>query len=152
MTTTASRIRALAAFVVLTVGLAVVPATAASATGPGSATFTITGDGSPLVNHFVGISGTEFRGGFTDSSGVVSFTDLALGEYSLDVVSSDYPEFHLPFTLTETSPSLTQDVALPLWPGGTGAVTGTVTDRTSGEPIAGAQVQGFRTDAPDETP
>ena len=152
MTTTAARIRALALTVALAAGLSLVPATAASAMGPGSVTFTITGDGAPLVSHFASISGTEFRGGFTDGSGVVSFTDLALGDYSLDVVSSDFPEFHLPFSLTDTSPSLTQDVALPLWPGGAGAITGTVTDRTSGEPIAGAEVQGFRTDAPGRNP
>jgi hypothetical protein len=156
MTTTAARIRAFAALVVLTFGLALVPATAASASGPGSATFTITGAGSPLVSQYVSVStgdfGAGFASGFTDASGVVSFTDLALGEYTLNVLSSDYPEFHLAFTLTEESPSLTQDVALIEWPSGTGVVTGVVTDRATGEPIAGAQVQGFRMDAPGRNP
>jgi hypothetical protein len=152
MTTTAARVRALAVTVALAAGLSLVPATAALASGPGSATFTLTGDGAPLVSQFASISGPDSQPGFTDGSGVVSFTDLALGDYTLDVASSDFPEFHLAFTLTDSSPSLTLDVALPPWPGGTGAVTGTVTDRTSGEPIAGAEVQGFRTDAPGRNP
>ena len=148
MTTTAARIRALALTVALAAGLSLVPATAALASGPGSATFTVTAEGSPVAGQAVFAFGADFAFGTTDEAGIVTLSDLALGDYTLSISSFDYPSIEVPFTLTAESPSVAQDVVLVPWPVGTGVVSGTVVDRATGNPIPGVDVQASPTTVP----
>lgn len=148
MTTTAARVRALALTVALAAGLSLVPATAASASGPGSATFTITAEGSPVAGLSVYASGADFAFGTTDEAGIVAFSDLALGDYTMSIFSFDYQSVEVPFSLTADSPSVAQNVVLVPWPVGTGVVSGLVVDRATGDPMSGVDVQASLTNGP----
>ncbi len=143
------RLRALALILVAAFAFAAVPAGAAHASGPGSATFTISADGSPAVFTSVFLSGPDFAFGSTDPAGQVAFADLALGDYTLTVQSTpEYLASVVDFSLTAESTHWEQSVALTPWPTGTGSIGGTVVDFASGDPLPGLPVQVFRTDAP----
>jgi hypothetical protein len=149
MTVFSARLRTFALLVAAALAFAIVPAGAAQASGPGSATFTITADGSPVAASTVFLSGPDFRFGGTDESGVVGFTDLALGDYTLQL--SDTPQYQggtFGFSLTVESPHWEQSIALTPWPTGTGSIVGTVVDFASGDPLSGVALFVSRTDAP----
>lgn len=149
MTSLSARLRALALVVLGALAFAIVPATAAQASGPGSATFTITAEGSPVALSGLLLSGPDFRFGGTDESGVIGFTDLALGDYTLNV--SNTPQYQgttVAFSLTVESPHWEESIALTPWPTGTASITGTVVDLASGDPLPGLTVLVNRTDAP----
>lgn len=148
MTALASRLRALALVLIAALAFAVVPGGAAHASGPGSATFTVTADGSPVVLTGMFLSGPDFAFGSTDESGQFAFTDLALGDYTLDISSTpQYQGATVTFSLTAESPHWEQAVALTPWPTGAGSIAGTITDVATGAPLADVAVQVYRSDA-----
>jgi len=152
MTVFAARLRALALILVAALGLAIVPAAAAHASGPGSASFTITADGSPVTFTNATLFGPEFRFGTTDATGQVNFADLELGDYTFTVYHTDqYQQATLTLSLTAEEPHAERTVVLENWPTGTGSIGGTVVDSASGEPLQGIAVQIFRTDTPSPT-
>lgn len=149
MTALTARLRALVLVVVGALAFAIVPATAAQASGPGSATFTITADGSPVGFASVFLSGPDFAFGGTDPSGQVAFSDLALGDYTLTVPSSSaYQEAIVAFSLTVESPNWEQSIPLSPWATGSGSITGIVSDSASGAPLVGFTVQVNLLDGP----
>jgi hypothetical protein len=149
MTRSSTRLRLLALVLVAALGFAVAPAAAAHASGPGSASFTVSADGSPVAFTGASLSGPDFAWGSTDMSGLVAFSDLALGDYTLTIPSSPaYQETVVTFSLTIDAPHWEQPVALTPWPTGTGAIDATVVDLATGAPLPGIAVWVGRNDAP----
>lgn len=141
MTALAARLRALTLVLVAALAFAVAPTTAAHASGPGSATFTTTLDGAPVASSEAFLSGPDFRFGTTDAAGQMSFSDLALGDYTLWMGSTPaYQSSTVTFSLTADSPHHEQAIALTPWPTGTGVISGTVVDSATHEPISGVLV------------
>lgn len=149
MTGFTARLRALALLLLGVLAFAVVPAGAAQAFGPGSATFTVAAEGAPVAFKSVTLFGPEFRFGTTDANGEVAFSDLALGDYSFTVLNSpQYQELAVGLSLTDEAPHWQQTIELTPWPTGDGSVSGTVFDVASGEPLEGITVRADRTDFP----
>jgi hypothetical protein len=137
----AARPRALTLILVAALALAVAPTSPAHASGVGSAAFTITLEGAPVAASEVTLSGSEFRFGYTDSAGQTSFSDLALGDYTLWMGSTPaHQSATVTFSLTADSPHHEQVIALIPWPTGTGSISGTVVDSATREPMAGVLV------------
>lgn len=149
MTAFTARARTLALVLVAALAFTFAPAAAAHASGPGSATFTITLGGEPLGSTQVIISGPDFQTGSSDESGQVSFTDLAIGDYTLYIGTTvAHQGATVPFSLTDEAPQWQQEIVLVPWPTGDGSISGTVVGLASESPVAGAWVQVNRADAP----
>jgi hypothetical protein len=149
MTTLSARLRALALVLVGALAFAIAPATAAHAEGPGSVTVTVTGDDSPVLFTFVYLDGPDFAVGYTEDSGQVAFTDLALGDYTLQVSATpEYQEASIELSLTAEVPHADLVVALTPWPTGSGTISGTVVDLASGDPISDVTVHAVRLNEP----
>jgi hypothetical protein len=149
MTALTPRLRALALVIAGALAFAIVPAGAAHASGPGSATFTVTTEGSPTSGLDVTLWGPDFAWGPTDASGQISFSDLALGDYTLYIPSTPaYQQVDLSFSLTAEAPSWQQAIDRVPWPVGTGAIDATITDLATGDPLPGVTVYVSRSDAP----
>jgi hypothetical protein len=138
MTALSARVRALALILVGAVAFAIAPAAAAHAEGPGSVTVTVTADGSPVLFAFVVLDGPDFAFGNTEESGVAEFSDLALGDYTIELSSTpEYQGASVAFSLTEEAPHSQQAIELTPWPTGDGSVSGTVVDSATQQPIPG---------------
>jgi hypothetical protein len=149
MTALTGRVRALVLVLVAALAFSIAPAAAAHASGPGSATFTITLGGEPLGSTQVIISGPDFQSGSSDETGQVSFSDLAVGDYTLYIGTTvAHQGATVPFSLTDEAPQWQQQIVLVPWPTGDGSISGTVVGLASGSPVAGAWVQVTRADAP----
>jgi hypothetical protein len=141
MTALSARLRALALVVVGALAFAIAPAAAAHAEGPGSATFTISVDGSPVTTTFVFLDGPDSAVAYTGDSGVAEFSDLALGDYTLQVSGTTaHQGASVAFSLTEEAPHWEQAVELMPWPTGDGSVSGTVVDSATEQPISGVLI------------
>jgi hypothetical protein len=148
MTALSARLRTLALVLVGALAFAIAPAAAAHAEGPGSATFTITADGAPVTFEFVVVEGPDFAVGNTEDSGVVEFSDLALGDYTMQLSSTpDYQAVSVAFSLTEEAPHWQQAIELTPWPTGDASVSGTVVDSASQQPISGMLISASNFDS-----
>lgn len=148
MTALSARLRTLALILVGALAFAIAPAAAAHAEGPGSATFTITADGSPVTFVFVTLEGPDFAFGSTEESGVVEFTDLALGDYTIQLSSTpEYQGASVAFSLTEEAPHWQQTIELTPWPTGDASVSGTVVDSATLQPIPGMLISASNFDS-----
>jgi hypothetical protein len=138
MTALSARLRALALVLVGALAFAIAPAAAAHAEGPGSATFTITADDAPVTFTFVFLEGPDSAVAYTGDSGMAEFSDLALGDYTLQLSGTTaYQGASVGFTLTEDAPHWDQAVELMPWPTGDASVSGTVVDSATQQPIPG---------------
>jgi hypothetical protein len=141
MTALSARLRALALVLVGALAFAIAPAAAAHAEGPGSVTVTVTADGSPVTFAFVVLEGPDFAFGNTEDTGVAEFTDLALGDYTIQFSSTpEYQGASVAFSLTEEAPHSQQDIELMPWPTGDASVSGTVVDSASHQPVPGVLI------------
>ena len=107
------------------IGLTLAPVAAAHAVGPGTATLTFTSAGAPVANQFVSITAPDnpFGGGFTDGSGVLALTDLAVGSYSGAINSLTAPPFSFSFPITAAAPDFVGTFDVPAPPSGPGSMT-----------------------------
>jgi hypothetical protein len=128
------------------VGLATVPALPAFAeTGPGSivATFVAADTGEPAAEISVFVSNPD---GYatdvtTDTDGVATIADLALGTYSLATSPTEtYSSETYEVTLTEAEPNAVVVFERQPWPTGDSTVSFTVTDAATDLPLEGATV------------
>ena len=123
------------------------------ASGLGTISGHITGDGSPLANQYV--SAYEYStgqniNGSSDENGYYEFTGLANGEWS--IFASAGPQYQSlnppPVQLTDGATNATVDLPFVSWPVGTASISGVVTDSATGEPLAGVSVSAYSEDAP----
>jgi hypothetical protein len=120
--------------------MALVPAAAAIATGPGSMTLTLTSETPLGFFTFVRVQGPEGQQFANFDGTTATLSDLALGAYTATVDPSPAtPGGSLAFTLTASEPAFVSELALPAWPTGTASITGTIVD-DSGAPVSGANV------------
>lgn len=138
---TRTRLRGLAAMALaLVVALTAAPL-AANADPIGAVTGTVTSQGVPIEGAYVGLSSFStgtFLSAQTDANGVYSFSELELGDYSLNVSAPGQyiPSWGNAVVLTPTAPSLTFDVDLQAIPTGTASISGTVSDASTGLPVS----------------
>jgi hypothetical protein len=148
MTALSARLRTLALVLVGALAFAIAPAAAAHAEGPGSVTVSVTAAGSPVTFAFVVLDGPDYAWGNTEDSGVAEFTDLALGDYTIELSStSEYQGVYVALSLTEEAPHSQQDIELTPWPMGDGSVSGTVVDSASHLPIGGVLISASNFDS-----
>jgi hypothetical protein len=140
MKTVSHRVRTAVIALFAALAMAITPAVAANAEGPGSATITFTGAQLPPFEYvwYEGPDG-EINSAPVDSDGVLVLTDLALGEYSASVSgTATTQQASFSFTLTAEQPHYEGEVELQPWPTGTASIEGVVTG--SGEPLEGVQL------------
>jgi hypothetical protein len=84
----------------------------------------------------------------TNASGVYTFSDVAIGSYSINVSATGYVSLVEPATISGANQTLTRNIALvPAGGASYGAIGGTVTDRDSLDSLSGVTVtlrQGVR--------
>jgi hypothetical protein len=122
-------------------------------TGVGTVSGHITGDGTPLAGLTVGASDYSTGQGatsVTDENGFYQISGLANGQWHITAFAGNqYQTAQSPVVLiTDLSPDASADIAFESYPSGTSAINGVVTDSTTGEPIAGVNINLFGTDVP----
>lgn len=130
----------------VTEDIALVPVTPPS-TGSIEGTVTDASTGTPIVGAEVEVSGNTYArwyGGsnsaHTDSTGHYILTGVSAGSTNLEVEADGYSEVNESVNIPAND-TATQDVSLvPSTPPPTGVIVGTVTDASTGNPLAGAKV------------